>query len=170
MAYTKQTWIDGTSIANAERMNHIEDGIANSLTPENIKTTQTTSDTDTYSCNYIESLKGEVLYSSGGVDDSFTLNKPATGYKYIEVFYTSDGIYQSLKFEYEADRKFSTTNIFTHTSDENSTEYIYNSTWKINANQITRISTRNNFLASDNTVGSYGSNPYILIYKVIGYK
>lgn len=27
MAYTKQTWIDGTSIANAERMNHIEDGI-----------------------------------------------------------------------------------------------------------------------------------------------
>lgn len=170
MAYTKQTWIDGTSIANAERMNHIEDGIANSLTPENIKTTQTTSDTDTYSCNYIESLKGEVLYSSGGVDDSFTLNKPATGYKYIEVFYTSDGIYQSLKFEYEADRKFSTTNIFVYTSDENSIECIYNSTWKINANQITRISTRNNFLASDNTVGSYGNSPYILIYKVIGYK
>lgn len=27
MAYTKQTWVDGTSIANAERLNHIEDGI-----------------------------------------------------------------------------------------------------------------------------------------------
>lgn len=27
MAYTKQTWIDGTSIANAERLNHMESGI-----------------------------------------------------------------------------------------------------------------------------------------------
>ena len=27
MAYEKQTWTDGTSIANAERLNHIEDGI-----------------------------------------------------------------------------------------------------------------------------------------------
>lgn len=168
MAYERQNWVDGTTICNAERMNHIEDGIANSLTPENIKTTQTNSDTDTYSCNYIEALKGEVLYSSGGVADSFTLNKSATGYKYIEVFYTGDGICQSVKFEYEADRKFSTTSIYT--SDENSKEYIYNSTWKINANQITRISTRNNFLNPDNTVGSYGSNPYVQIYKVIGYK
>ena len=167
MAYTKTNWTTSTPI-NPTNLNHIENGIANSLTPENIKTTQTNSDTATYSCNYIESLKGEVLYYSGGVADSFTLNKPATGYKYIEVFYTSDGIYQSLKFEYEADRKFSTTNIYT--SDENSREYIYNSTWKINANQITRISTRNNYLNPDNTVGSYGSNPYILIYKVIGYK
>lgn len=27
MAYTKQTWQNGTTICNAERMNHIEDGI-----------------------------------------------------------------------------------------------------------------------------------------------
>lgn len=168
MAYIKQNWVDGTTICNAGRMNHIENGIANSLTTEDIKTTQTNSDTDTYSCNYIESLKGEVLYESSGVADSFTLTKSATGYKYIEVFYTSDDIYQSVRFDYLADRKFSTTNIFT--SDENSREYIYNSTWKINANQITRISTRNNYLNPDNTVGNYGSNPYILIYKVIGYK
>ena len=167
MAYTKTNWTTSTPI-NPTNLNHIENGIANSLTTEDIKTTQTNSNTATYSCNYIESLKGEVIYSSGGVADSLTLNKSATGYKYIEVFYTSDGIYQSVKFEYEADRKFSTTNIYT--SDENSREYIYNSTWKINANQITRISTRNNFLNPDNTVGSYGNNPYILIYKVIGYK
>ena len=167
MAYTKTNWTTSTPI-NPTNLNHIENGIANSLTTEDIKTTKTTSDTDTYSCNYIESLKGEVIYSSCCVADSLTLNKSATGYKYIEVFYTSDGIYQSVKFEYEADRKFSTTNIYT--SDENSREYIYNSTWKINANQITRISTRNNFLNPDNTVGNYGSNPYILIYKVIGYK
>lgn len=28
MAYEKQTWVDGTSPLNAERMNHMEDGIA----------------------------------------------------------------------------------------------------------------------------------------------
>jgi len=41
--YNKQTWIDGTSIANAERLNHIEDGIYdNSL--DNV---YSTSETDT---------------------------------------------------------------------------------------------------------------------------
>ena len=53
MAYERQNWVDGTTICNAERMKHIENGIANSLTTENIKTTQTNSDTDTYSCNYL---------------------------------------------------------------------------------------------------------------------
>ena len=28
MAYERQNWVDGTTICNAERMNHIEDGIA----------------------------------------------------------------------------------------------------------------------------------------------
>lgn len=29
MAYTKQTWVDGTSVADAEKLNHIEEGIYN---------------------------------------------------------------------------------------------------------------------------------------------
>ena len=52
MAYTKTNWTTSTPI-NPTNLNHIENGIANSLTPENIKTTQTTSDTATYSCNYL---------------------------------------------------------------------------------------------------------------------
>ena len=52
MAYTKTNWTTSTPI-NPTNLNHIEDGIANSLTPEDIKTTQTTSDTATYSCNYL---------------------------------------------------------------------------------------------------------------------
>lgn len=37
MAYTKQTWVDGTSVADAEKLNHIEDGIfdANKMTELN---------------------------------------------------------------------------------------------------------------------------------------
>lgn len=60
MAYERQNWVDGTTICNAERMKHIENGIANSLTTEDIKTTQTNSDTATYSCNYIN-VKGKTL-------------------------------------------------------------------------------------------------------------
>ena len=52
MAYTKTNWTTSTPI-NPTNLNHIEDGIANSLTPDNIKTTQTNSDTATYSCNYL---------------------------------------------------------------------------------------------------------------------
>ena len=58
MAYTKQNWVNGETLATAERMNHIEDGIANSLTSDNIKTEQTNSDNDTYSCNYINNKVG----------------------------------------------------------------------------------------------------------------
>ena len=29
MAYTKQTWVDGTTPIDAEHLNHIEDGIKN---------------------------------------------------------------------------------------------------------------------------------------------
>ena len=52
MAYTKTNWTTSTPI-NPTNLNHIEDGIANSLTTEDIKTTQTNSDTATYSCNYL---------------------------------------------------------------------------------------------------------------------
>lgn len=52
MAYTKTNWTTSTPI-NPTNLNHIENGIANSLTTEDIKTTQTNSDTATYSCNYL---------------------------------------------------------------------------------------------------------------------
>lgn len=52
MAYTKTNWTTSTPI-NPTNLNHIEDGIANSVTKDNIKTTQTNSDTATYSCNYL---------------------------------------------------------------------------------------------------------------------
>lgn len=168
MAYIKQNWVNGETICNAERINHIEDGIANSLTPENIKTTQTNSDTDTYSCNYIESLKGEVIYNGAGVDGDITLNKSAKDYKYIEVFYTSDGVYSSTKFEYGDNRKFSCNNIYV--INENQYQLIYTSSYSILDNKITHLYTTNNFITRDNSIGSFGASPFILIYKVIGYK
>nr|DAE35572.1 MAG TPA: hypothetical protein [Caudoviricetes sp.] len=60
MAYTKQTWVNNETPCDAEHMNHIEDGIGNSLTNENIKTGKITSDNDAYSCNYVNNIINNV--------------------------------------------------------------------------------------------------------------
>lgn len=92
MAYIKQVWQNGETIATAERMNHIEDGIENidknKLNNSNIKTEKTNSDNDTYSCNYINSTIIPVVKFSGdfnnytenaiGSCDGLTINKPTT--------------------------------------------------------------------------------------------
>lgn len=92
MAYIKNVWQDGKTICNAERMNHIEDGIENidknKLNNSNIKTEKTNSDNDTYSCNYINSTIIPVVKFSGdfnnytenavGSCDGLTINRPTT--------------------------------------------------------------------------------------------
>lgn len=63
MAYTKQVWADlpaKTSPFSASRMNHIENGISNNdtnkLDKTSVKTIKTTSDSDIYSCNYVNGI------------------------------------------------------------------------------------------------------------------
>ena len=60
MAYTKTNWVDGETPINATNLNNMEGGIENNdtnkLDKTSVKTTKTTSDTDTYSCNYIENI------------------------------------------------------------------------------------------------------------------
>ena len=75
MAYTKTNWTTSTPI-NPTNLNHIEDGIANSLTTEDIKTTQTNSDTATYSCNYLNKNILTVIMNA-----SFT----STAGEYVEI-------------------------------------------------------------------------------------
>lgn len=113
-------------------------------------------------------IKGDVLYESGGSKDSFTLTKSAEGYKYLEVFFFADGIHQIVKYEYTTGRNFSTPLIYV---DENTHKlYIYVSSWNINGKTATRLSSRNNYLSPENTVVSYGNHAYVMIYKIIGYK
>ena len=75
MAYTKTNWTTSTPI-NPTNLNHIEDGIANSLTTEDIKTIQTNSDTATYSCNYLNKNILTVIMNA-----SFT----STAGEYVEI-------------------------------------------------------------------------------------
>lgn len=148
---------------NSTNLNLLQNNVENSF-----KTIPTTSDKDTYSCNYINNLKGDILYSSGGSKDSFNLTISAEGYKYVEIFFFADGVHQSVKYAYSSSRKFST--LISYTEEENHRHYIYVSTWNINKTAVTRVSSRNNYINSDSTVASFGSNAYVSIYLVIGYK
>ena len=60
MSYTKTNWVDGETPINATNLNNMEGGIENNdtnkLDKTSVKTAKTTSDTDTYSCNYIENI------------------------------------------------------------------------------------------------------------------
>lgn len=109
-----------------------------------------------------------ILYeSTSGSTGTTNLSDNAINYKYLEIFYTADGIFGSVKVEPVETRKFSTTIIY---SNENNYQFIFSSTFVINGAKLTWFSSRNNYIADANNVASYGSNPYVKIRKVIGYK
>lgn len=74
MAYIKQTWVDGTSVADAERLNHIEDGI--------------------YETYEIYDYVGELLWENANPTSDFasqtiTLSKNVYDYDKIEIVFDS---------------------------------------------------------------------------------
>lgn len=71
MAYQKTTWADGqTPAINSTNLNHIEQGIydvdqaISGISVPEVKTTNTTSDTATYSCTYTNTALGNKLNTS----------------------------------------------------------------------------------------------------------
>lgn len=93
MAYTKTTWVNGQTPINATNLNHIEDGIE-SVEQEipDVKNTQSNSQDDTYSCDYVNKLHsystteqvvgtwtdGSTLYGKTIVFDNINLNNGQT--------------------------------------------------------------------------------------------
>lgn len=175
MAYIKQDWNNlpnTTTPINSERMEHIENGIyandTDKLDKKSVKTSKTTSDTDTYSCNYIESLKGEILYESAGDVGNITLNKTnISDYKYLEIFFHADGIYNSIKIENANNRNFCINLIYT--ASNTGYQYFFTSGYKINGNILQFDYATNSYMRENNWY-TYNHNSYVRIYKVIGYK
>lgn len=169
MAYTKQTWSDlpsTTSPLNAARLNHMEDGIYDALTTDNIKTTQTTSSTDTYSCSYIN---GTELYNdSTGSAGEITLNDDIDNYSRIKIFYTAsvddsyEFIPQSTAVKIALGTKYKTGSLFIQTIG----------TYSCSANKLTPQLAECGY-CSTSTSGStihWDNTNYCSIKKVIGYK
>lgn len=134
----------------------------------NVSNTSSNSQTDTYSCNYINDIYGfHNLYSdSTGTSGQVTLSENVSNYSYLEIYYYADGRYSSTKIPTSA-TQFTISLIYT---GDNSYQYLFCTDCTISGNTINQNYARNNFISEQNNISSYGSTPYIKIYKVIAYK
>lgn len=114
-------------------------------------------------------LKEFVLYDNvNGTTGNIVLSDTSNNYKYIEVLYGADSRYNSLKLYKPNNKKFST--FISYVSDDrNSFMYQYSTECIVIDNKINQTYARNNYVYN-NTNGNYGSNKYVKIYRVIGYK
>lgn len=60
----------------------------------NVAQTKTESDTDTYSCNYVNSLQGELLWTNSNVNEQFAGQTIAfnDNYSYYDIIFAQDGV------------------------------------------------------------------------------
>lgn len=83
MAYTKTNWKNFPNTDTpvmADNLNNIENGITNNdtnkLDKNSVKTTKTTSDTDTYSCDYVNNAtQKQIISVETGSAFNFTINE-----------------------------------------------------------------------------------------------
>jgi hypothetical protein len=78
MAYTKTTWVNGQTPINETNLNHIEQGIYDNdqaisgINVPEVKTSNTTSDTDVYSCNYVNNKLQDTGWIELQTEQGFT--------------------------------------------------------------------------------------------------
>ena len=112
--------------------------------------TQTTSDIDAYSCNYVNDMKPQVLYNNAtGSNGSITLSDYIYNYESIKIYYrNNDNVYNSLDIYIG---KQNVTRVFSMGSWTSSNNIMY---FKY------KCSTMNG-----KSISNYGSTPYIEYYQ-----
>lgn len=108
----KINFINGSTPAlNATNLNKLQDNVedaidavqddvdslgTNKLDKTNVKTTNITSDTDTYSCNYINRKLDTLLYSNDeGSNGNITLNESVENFEHVKVVWSVNKQYFS---------------------------------------------------------------------------
>ena len=95
MAYQKQIWENLPSTntpLNADRLNHMEDGIYEASTGTSIEVHNeySTSTTEPYSANYVNTLNGEILWANPNPSTNFasqTITLNSGDYDFYEVIF-----------------------------------------------------------------------------------
>lgn len=131
----------------------------------NVSKTYSTSEDDTYSCDFIN---GEELFN-GTETGEVTLSKSTANYRYIEIIYTgADGDYGSTgKIPVIQNNKIA---IMTHSfRDNEATLCMWLSTLLINGNKLTPQTNKWAYTNTNGTIG-FGAGNYVNVKKVIGYK
>ena len=123
--------------------------------------------------NNIENAINEYLpitlfENESGLTGNITLNDNVSNYSFIEIIYGCDGYYFYSKFENANGKKVGF--ITPYVSTDNGNLFLYTSNYEIFGNEINFLTCSNVYVNTSNTIGDYGNNSYIRIYKVFGYK
>ena len=109
------------------------------------------------------------LYENeSGSTGNITLSDNVSNYRFIEIIYGCDGYYFYSKYENANEKKVGFITPFVSTNNGNL--FLYTSNYEIFDNEINFLTCSNIYVNNSNTIGDYGNNSYIRIYKVIGYK
>lgn len=122
---------------------------------------------NTYSCGYMNDnyhFVAELYNNTSGSTGSITLNDLVSNYSYIEIFYGADGFEYSTKVR--AGQNFATGVQSVFSGSYNIA--LYTSNWTMSGANINFSKASNKYIGD--SVSSYGTNPYVKIYKVLGYK
>lgn len=95
MAYQKQIWENLPSQntpVNADRLNHMEDGIYEASTGTSIEVHNeySTSTTEPYSANYVNALNGKMLWTNPNPNNNFAATQitlSSGDYEFLEIYY-----------------------------------------------------------------------------------
>ena len=118
----------------------------------------------------INNLKEVNLYeNTSGSTGTVTLNDDASNYSSIEIMCGADSVYFSTGKIYSPDGKTIATGMQKIRSSNNFLDF-YTSNWTISSNKITFVKASNKYLNDSNGVATAGTNAYVRIYKVVGYK
>lgn len=141
------------------------------LNDAEILNANSTSTTDTYSCNYINKFDGVVLYeNSSGSNGTITLNETVSNYNSIEIFYADNNSkdFNSVKVYSPNGKTCSLSTIEPATS----LKTLFRRT-RYTISSVTIIPDTANAgytQITDTTVKSVGETNYIRIIRVVGYK
>lgn len=147
--------------ANAETMNQFQNNIEKAISnvQNNIGQLEKTIN------NYLPTTLFE---NESGLTGNISLNNDASNYTYIEIVYGADNYYFYSKIYNPNGKHFGLMTPYVSSANEN--QYLYTSSYLINGSQIQFEKASNTGINSSNSILDFGTDSYIKIYKVLGYK
>jgi hypothetical protein len=127
------------------------------------------SESNCYSANYINQnyLSVTQLYkNNSGSTGTITLSETVNNFKYIEIIYGADGYKYSSKVQPGDGFATGVQSVFS----SNDSIALYTSNWIISGTTITYVKASNKFIDSNNLISSFGTDPFVRIFEVLGYK
>ena len=190
MSYTKTSWVNGQAPAiSADNLNKIENKLysldsdvsslntsvsnldTNKLAKAAVKTSNTTSNSDTYSCTFSnEHFGGKELYNNtSGSKQQITLNETSANFTYLEIYGNASGVYTCIRVYSPNGKEFAPQVYYL----SGTLAVLIVSKYNISGNKITPDTTQCGYITVNNSGASnfnYDQTNYFYINKVVGYK